>query len=461
MSSLQRFKFPPIRSLYFAVFLAMVTTLSLSFLVFREISVRVERKHFDPVYDRLDELQLETASRIFNSEGPASLANYLSGLDQISGARHYLLDARGIDLVNGDDRSAMLPLPPSARWRIRTRGHSVAAQRSDDGRFWFAAEGQPSRPQIWTFLPYYFLVIGATGLLCWLASVAVVSPIRRIASSIALFGQGNLAVRVHSSRQDEVGQLAGSFNQMAERLQRMIASERSLLADISHELRSPLARLKFAVKLARSSPDSEAAFDRIDRDVDRITALVAGIVEITLAEGDPEAQPTEKIRLTDVLDEVIRDCAFEAEARGCHIALSGISAGEILGNRELLRRAIENVLRNAIRYSPEGSAIDVYLYDEEDAAHVAIRDCGPGVPETMLTRIFDPFFRVEEARDALGGGSGIGLSIARRAVLVHHGDILAENASPGLRVRIKLPLFKTSIQGNPQSLPLSSPALRS
>ncbi len=130
------------------------------------------------------------------------------------------------------------------------------------------------RPHLETFLPYYFLVIGATGILCWLAAVGVVSPVRKIAAVISQFGYGNLGVRVQTRRDDEIGQLGRSFYLMAERLERVIVSERRLLGDISHELRSPLARLKFAIKLARTSGDSKAVLDRIERDVDRIASPV-------------------------------------------------------------------------------------------------------------------------------------------------------------------------------------------
>jgi signal transduction histidine kinase len=232
---------------------------------------------------------------------------------------------------------------------------------------------------------------------------------------------------------------------MAERLQGLIASERRLLGDISHELRSPLARLKFAVRLARTSTDTNAALDRIERDVDRISSLVADIVEITFIEGDPAVQGTEVVRAGEIIDEVIRDCSVEAEMQGCLIAVNGRLAGEVMGNRELLRRAVENVLRNGIRYSPEKSTIDVFITKDDSAANIVLRDYGPGVPEDALTRIFDPFFRVEEARDASSGGSGLGLSIAKRAIQVHHGRITAENALPGLRVRIAIPLLTASM----------------
>jgi len=441
MYLLQRLKSLPMKSLYYGVLLAMAITLSLSFLVFHEIADRMQKKSIDPAFDRIDEFELESAIAALTSGGPKALGEYMATLNRVfGGSSHYLLDARGTDLVSGESRAALLPPAPRTQWRTRANGHYIRAHRSADGKYWIAAVGVLDRPHIWTFLPFYFLVIAATGVLCWLASVGVVSPIRRIAASIALFGQGDLSIRVQARRQDEIGQLGRSFNEMAERLQRLIASERRLLGDISHELRSPLARMKFAIKLARTSADRNAALDRIERDVDRIASLVADVVEIAFIESGPAVQGAEIARLGEIVAEVVRDCQVEAEIRGCRIAVNGRLASEVLGNRELLRRAVENVLRNAIRYAPEDSTIDVSVTEDSRNAIIAIRDYGPGVPEDALERIFDSFFRVEEARVAMGGGSGLGLSIAKRAVEVHHGAITAENASPGLRVRITIPL---------------------
>jgi signal transduction histidine kinase len=231
---------------------------------------------------------------------------------------------------------------------------------------------------------------------------------------------------------------------MAERLERLIVSERRLLGDISHELRSPLARLKFAMKLARTSPNPSSALERIERDVNRIASLVADIVEINVVEDDPALQETREICVRDIIQEVVRDCSVEAEARGSAIDVSGTVCGQIFGNPELLRRAIENVLRNAIRYSPEKSHILLSISENGEQASIVIRDYGPGVPDTAISRIFDPFFRVEEARNTNGGGSGLGLSIAKRAVHLHHGSITAENATPGLRVTIAIPVARNA-----------------
>ncbi len=440
MSLRDRLRTAPTLSLSIAVVLTVVTILSLSFLAFNLIATRVQRMEILPTFDKFDEMQLESARTALQRHGREGLQDYLSSLDQLFGEPHYLLDSRGIDLVTGANRSNMLPAPPATMARVRAHGHWTLAHRSTDGVYWFTAEGELGPPQIWTFLPYYFLVIGTTAVLVWLAFIGVVSPIRRIAATIGQFGQGDLTVRIRTRRRDEIGQLASTFNQMAERLERLIVSERRLLGDISHELRSPLARLKFAVKLARTSQDNKAALDRIERDVNRITSLVADIVEITFIEGDPAVQDTGVVLVGEIIDEIVRDCMLEAQFRDCTIHVGGSLTGEVIGSHELLRRAIENVLRNGIRYSPKRSEIQLTVGENEREAVITVRDFGPGVPDTAINRIFDPFFRVEDARDLNGGGSGMGLSIAKRAVQVHHGTITAENASPGLRVRITIPL---------------------
>ncbi|HEY1987744.1 MAG TPA: ATP-binding protein [Terracidiphilus sp.] len=430
-----------LKSLYVGTFSAMIGILVLSFLVFHAISDRMQSMTIDPTFDRMDELQLESARGVFENGGKKALKDYMSTLNRVFRGEHYLLDGHGIDMVSGDNRIEMLPPPPQTKSRIRAQGHWIISHRSQDGKYWFAAIGITDRPRLLSFLPYYFLVIGATGILCWLAAVGVIAPIHRIASTIAIFGQGDLSVRVATRREDEIGQLGRSFNQMAERLERLIVSERRLLGDISHELRSPLARLKFAVKLARTSPDPESALDRIERDINRISSLVADIVEITIVEGDPVLRGAEPVPLANIVDEVVHDCAVEAQIRGCSIEVSGRTGGTILGNHELLRRAVENVVRNAIRYSPEKSAIRISVTEQEPNAIIEVRDFGPGVPEDALARLFDPFFRVEEARNTNGGGSGLGLSIAKRAVQLHLGTIVAQNAAPGLRVEITIPLM--------------------
>jgi len=222
-------------------------------------------------------------------------------------------------------------------------------------------------------------------------------------------------------------------------LQRLLTSERRLLADISHELRSPLARLKFAVRLARSSPDQGYALDRIERDVDRITFMVSELVEITRAEGDPEARKFEIVDLEQVVNDIVSEERLDAELRECSLQVGGQLERPLWGDAELLRRAVANVLRNAIRYSPSHSAVELRLAETADTSIVEIRDYGPGVAEQQLSQIFKPFFRAEESRDANSGGIGLGLAIAMRAVQVHQGTITAENAKPGLKVRIALP----------------------
>jgi two-component system sensor histidine kinase CpxA len=253
-------------------------------------------------------------------------------------------------------------------------------------------------------------------------------------------------------RKDEIGELARSFDTMAERLQTLVISERRLLEDISHELRSPLTRLKLAVRLTRTATDQGFALDRVERETNRITALVSEIVEMTRMEGDPQSRRIEPVSIEQLVTETVDDCRVEAQLfRGCGIRVEGRLSGEVAGDRELLRRAVENVLRNAIRYSPEHVDIDVILAENSHSATIAVRDYGPGVPTESLSQIFDPFFRVEQARDEESGGIGLGLSIAKRAVRLHRGTITAQNAVPGLRVQIAIPTLIRKIPNSQQA----------
>jgi two-component system sensor histidine kinase CpxA len=167
--------------------------------------------------------------------------------------------------------------------------------------------------------------------------------------------------------------------------------------------------------------------------------LVGELLQLTRAEGDPSARALEEIQLDDLLREVDEDCVLEAGTKGCRSRLDAPRPCTITGERELLRRAIENVVRNAIRHAPAETCVQVGLELRGDTATVLVRDHGPGVPEDLLGAIFEPFFRVEGHRSRASGGGGLGLAIARRAVELHRGRITAHNASPGLAVAIELP----------------------
>ena len=394
---------------------------------------------------RVVAFELAEARHAYETGGQAGLADFMGRMRSVYRGRVILTDEAGRDLLTGENRADLLA---RARDRdrfvlFRPRG-TMVARTANDGRYrLFVFIPRPALGT-WVLLPEHWWVMAVAVLLCYWLAYHFASPVRQMQRAVERFGHGDLAARVNSTRRDELGDLAQSFDRMADRIQTLLTAERRLLADISHELRSPLARLGVAVELARSGEDRETALNRIQKESDRLNELVGQLLEVTRAEGDPAALRAQPVRLDQVLAAVAEDSAFEARARGLTIAFPVPAPCTVPGDPELLRRAVENVVRNAIRYAPPETSIEVSLERRNGTAVVRVRDYGPGVPPDALPRIFDAFFRVNGDRGRDSGGVGLGLAIARRAVELHKGRITARNADPGLVVEIELPGAATS-----------------
>ncbi len=379
------------------------------------------------------------ARHAYETGGRAALREYFARLETYFPGRHALVDAHGIDLATGRDISGELR-NVGPRWSPATQRRMAILWPSPDGKYRVLINAaSPLGP--WNPLPAYLWIAVMGVLFCYILAVQLASPLRTLEQKVERFGRGDLAVRARARRRDGIGKLTEAFNVMADRIETLLTAERRLLQDVSHELRSPLARLKFAVELARTSPDRDSAMDRINKEVERLSSLVSELLEVTRAESDPENRRADEIAVPGLLKDVVEDSAVEAQAQNKHVHLMINSEPVIArGDKELLRRAVENVIRNAIRYTPQGSQVEVQLRASQDSCVIGVRDYGPGVPQSSLPNLFKPFYRVETDRSRIaGGGVGLGLSIAERAIALHDGTIRAQNASPGLLVEIELP----------------------
>ena len=385
-------------------------------------------------------LQLDEARRAYEDGGPEGLAAFLRRLDLLFEAEHSVVDRDGRDLADGRDRSALLARSsgPGKPPPLSGAGAGVITSQPDaDGRRLLIVVRPPHGPP--STLPYFLWTLLVIVGLGYALAVHLARPLLKLRRAVERFGRGELSTRIGWSRKDEIGALSRAFDEMAGRIETLLDAERRLLQDVSHELRSPLARLGFAVALARTSDDRGAALDRIQKDVGRLSALVDELLQLTRAEGDPSSRTLADVRLDDLLRALADDAGLEAGAKGCRVALRADDPLTVRGESELLRRALENVVRNAVRYAPEGTTVDVDLSRRNGSATVTVRDYGAGVPDAALGSIFDPFFRVGDDRSRASGGVGLGLAIARRALELHGGSIAAANAGPGLLVTVELP----------------------
>ena len=392
-------------------------------------------------------LQVEDARQAYLTKGRAGLSAVIGKIQSIAQVQVVFTDSQGTDLLTSQPRPELLRNPTRSRWRLPfpfTTRRPIIARQDTSKQYWMFLIDQRRNLTFFFLQPQHLWIIGLVTLLCYAFAYHLTSPVRRLRSVLERFGQGDLSARAAIHRKDELGQLASSFNQMGDRIQTLLAAERRLLLDISHELRSPLARLGVAVELARSGEDRDDMLDRIQKEADRLNELVAELIQVTRVEGDPSMQKTEMVPLDELLADIVYDSLLEAKAKDCTLLLKAPVAVRLSGDEELIRRAVENVIRNAIRYAPSGTPIDIELKKAGEMAEICVRDYGPGVPAEALPRIFDPFYRVDSDRNRGSGGVGLGLAIARRSVELHKGRLTARNSNPGLLVSIELPLAPES-----------------
>src|SRR6266699_342674 len=440
-------------SLYWRIFLAF--WLALALILVGTVTVAVNATAHRADRPGLQRGQLYgQAARAFETGGPAALEGWLRSLPAESFGRTFIIEPGGREMLRR-------PLPPSP-----ARGTAAGAIAPLGGALELVAPGgstyhvvvAPHRPRLFGELelpgvPLTLLAIalGVSGAVCYFLARYLAAPVDRLRLATRQLAAGDLNVRVLPAlkgRQDDLGLLAADLDSMAERLRLLLEAKQQLLRDVSHELRSPLARLQLALSLASREPSGvERHLARIAREAERLEQLIARTLKLASLERPGHTLEQARVDVGELLQTIAADVAIEAAARGCQVQLAADGELAVSGDPELLRSAFENVIRNAVRFSPTRGAVVISARRRpvEDRPQgglidVIVRDHGPGVPEKDLGLIFEPFYRVDAARGHEGtGGEGLGLAIASRAVALHGGHIVARNAEGGgLAVSIRL-----------------------
>jgi two-component system, OmpR family, sensor histidine kinase CpxA len=404
---------------------------------------------------------LAEAIAAHDAGGEQGLWRYLRTVHEQRGVRLYLFDAQYHDLIGRRPPEPVMDAAMGKRHTANTllgRFSPFPVLREvgtgADGQRYTLIVELPERHGL--FGPHgvpglgILIAVLSSGLVCYILARSLTAPVVRLRKATQTLASGDLSARAgmpSPHRHDEIAELVRDFDGMAERIQTLVQAQKRLLTDISHELRSPLARLSVALELARqrSGADAVSSLDRIERESNRLNELIQHV--LTLSRLDANAGPVSQSRvdLTELIGEIARDAAYEAQTRQCRVEVSVIDPCEVDGNQTLLHSAIENVVRNAIRYTGEGTAVEIHMECGQSSsgpqAVICVSDSGPGVPEGALGKLFQPFYRIDDARERGTGGAGLGLAITDRAVRLHAGAVSARNRNGGgLTIEIRLPL---------------------
>lgn len=406
------------------------------------------------------EASLTDAINIYEKQGRGAMVSALHNLPELHHRRVYLMTADGRSLAGDAALSPFdMQLMKAALENNRVEIHRsfasrllyVCPLRSGTGQRYaaiVAVFGSGSRLLRTHFWFNVAVAMFPSALVCLALSFYITNPITRLRTTAQRLADGDLGARSSPhriTRRDELGDLARDFDTMAARIEQLMTAQRRFVADISHELGAPLTRMHLAQALLQreSGEKGSVAVKRIERETHKLSNLVQQLLLLAGMEaGRCPAETMVPVSLQSLCKNIVEDVAFEAEHADCRIAGSRENV-TLLAYPQLLRRAIDNVLRNAVRYTSAGSEVFLNCRADEDQQTITIEvlDSGPGVPDSMLSDIFLPFFRTSPGRENDSGGTGLGLAIAAEAIRMHDGSIEARNRKEGgLRVIMTLPL---------------------
>jgi signal transduction histidine kinase len=448
-------------SLYWRIFLAFWAALALILVGTLTAAVNATAHRAERPWIERGRLYTE-AAHAFESGGPEALRSWLQGLRGEPFNRTFIVGPNAQEMLNRPLPAALYgpgETPPPAASGAEVEAGAIApiggalVLMTPAGSAYHVIIGPVrDRPRLFGELelpgvPLELLLIAlsVSAGVCLVLARYLADPVERLRAATRQLASGDLNVRVLPAlqgRQDDLGLLAADLDSMAERLRQFLEREQRLLRDVSHELRSPLTRLQLALSLARrDEAGRERHLARAALEAERLEQLIARTLRLVRLERPEHELEYATVDFGELLRIIAADVAIEAEVQGSIVQLQIEGNPIVSGDAEVLRSAFENVIRNAVRYSPPGAPIRVSVRMLPDVVEIDVRDQGPGVPEQYLRLIFQPFFRLDAAREHLrAGGEGLGLAIAARALTLHGGTIAASNATGGgLSVRISLP----------------------
>ena len=448
------------RSLFFKIFIIFWIAQTLIFLISTALILarRFPRpaSMLDPAFSSL-RTEAAQAMQAFNTDGCAGFEKSA----QPRGGALALVDENGKKVCGDESIAAQDQVPSTTEIYGRQAGQdtvwTLPVVSAKGERFRFLVSVHRERHTWYGDLlhfafPQLLVAVAVGGLTTFVLVMIFTRPVINLREAARQLAMGRLSARAKESRRpsalhaDEFDALVHDFNHMAERLESLVNAQKMLLRDVSHELRSPLARASVALELARDDADSTMTthLDRIQRETERLNQLIGQLLTLSSLEANEEQVGSERIALNDLVAEIVSDANYEAHKRDCSVKFEPGQGLEIVGRRELIYRAVENVVRNAIRFTEAGSAVEIRTASVQQGtskmAMVQVSDQGPGIPEQEIESIFRPFYKVDQARSPQTGGFGVGLAIAERAVKLHRGDLRAANrASGGLTIEMCFP----------------------